>query len=65
MRASASGEDGIRAPKVGSEAETCGARGFGVGRGRRIVRGPGQNREITEWYIDGMGSVAGSMVADE
>src|SRR4051812_1906224 len=43
MRESASGEFGIRAPKVGRPAVTSGASLLGLGFGRRIVRGPGQN----------------------
>lgn len=48
MRSCARGEEGMRTPKVGSPAVTSGARGEdgGVGRGRIIVRGPGQNAVI-------------------
>lgn len=46
IRARASREDGIRTATVDNEAVTCGAKGDGVGRGRRIVRAPGQKRAI-------------------
>lgn len=49
--ASATREDGMRAPKVGREAVVCGASGeVGVeGKGRRMVRGPGQTRAMRGW----------------
>lgn len=30
-----------------------------------MVRGPGQKRDIREWYINGMGSVGRSQIIDE
>ncbi len=49
MRARASKDEGIRTAKVGREAVTSGASGDGLGRGRRMVRGPGQKREMRGW----------------
>lgn len=48
IRARASREDGIRTPKVDREPVTAGAKGDGLGSGRRILNGPGQKREIRE-----------------
>lgn len=47
MRARASVDDGMRTATVGRDAVTSGANGDGVGKGRSMVRGPGQNREIS------------------
>lgn len=49
MRARARREEGMRAAKVGRWDVTCGAKGDGEGRGRRIVNGPGQKRAMRGW----------------
>ncbi len=49
IRASASSEEGIRTANVAREAVTCGASGEGLGRGRRMVRAPGQKRAMRRW----------------
>lgn len=48
-RARARREEGMRAAKVGRLEVTCGARGEGEGRGRRIVNAPGQKRVMRGW----------------
>lgn len=49
MSRRASGEKGMRAPKVAWVDVTSGASGEGVGSGRRIVSGPGQKAVIRGW----------------
>ena len=47
MRASI--DDGMRTATVGRELVTSGAKGEGVGKGSSIVKGPGQNRDMSGW----------------
>lgn len=49
MRARARREEGMRAANVLRWQVTCGAKGEGSGRGRRIVNGPGQKRVMRGW----------------
>ncbi len=49
MRARARGDDGMRTATVGSDVVTSDANGDGVGKGKRMVSGPGQKREIKQW----------------
>lgn len=56
IRRRAKGDEGIRQPNVGRPDVTSGARGECGGFGRRIVKGPGQKRDISGAYIGGMGS---------
>ena len=49
MRARARGDDGMRTATVGSDVVTSDANGDGVGKGRSMVSGPGQKREIKDW----------------
>lgn len=45
-RLKASKDEGMRTATVEREAVTSGANGDGEGSGRRMVSGPGQNRDI-------------------
>jgi hypothetical protein len=59
IRRRASGEEGMRIPTVArEEGVTSAAKGERMGSGKRRVRGPGQNRVISGWYIEGIGSVS-------
>jgi hypothetical protein len=49
IRRRARGEDGMRTPTVWRVEEISVHKGDGWGRGRMIVRGPGQKRDIKGW----------------